>query len=156
MRPRSVLLTFHPSCHVDVHTTCHMVQTNLFKQHCTMKTADQKQNKRFDTESGVQQVLAKPHTHFLSYTHSLTHSRTNSITLSLSYTLSLSLTISLSFLVDAEWRAPNGVTSEATQHCCENNCHNIHYHENWAKINLQSAVFQQTAPGNMSKFRSRL
>ena len=22
-----------------------------------------------------------------------------------------------------------GVTSEATQHCCESNCHNIHYHD---------------------------
>ena len=36
-----------------------------------------------------------------------------------------SLTLSLS-LLDAEWRAPDGVTSKATQHCCEKNCHNIH------------------------------
>ena len=26
-------------------------------------------------------------------------------------------------------RAPSGVTSEATQRCCENSCHNIHYHD---------------------------
>ena len=30
---------------------------------------------------------------------------------------------------DTESGAPSGVTSEATQHCCENNCHNIHYHD---------------------------
>ena len=34
------------------------------------------------------------------------------------------------------------------QHCCENNCHNVHY---WARNNLQSAVFQQTAPGKFYK-----
>ena len=27
-RPRSVLPTSHPSCHVDVHTICHMIHTN--------------------------------------------------------------------------------------------------------------------------------
>ena len=57
----------------------------------------------------------------------------------------------LSVLLDAEWRAPDGFTSKATQHCCENSCHNIHYHDNWARDNLQSAVFQQTAPRKFHK-----
>ena len=34
-----------------------------------------------------------------------------------------------SFLWTRNGRAPSGVTSEATQRCCENNCHNIHYHD---------------------------
>ena len=108
MRPRSVPRIFHLSCHVDVHTTCHMIQTNLFQQHCTMRTSDQKQNKRFDTESGVRQVLAKPHTLSLSRTLSLTHScfsfgrglRTGSrsflLVPCLLFSVSLSLCLSLS------------------------------------------------------------
>ena len=44
----------------------------------------------------------------------------------------LSFSFSL-FLSDAEWRAPDGVTSKTTQHCCENNCHNIRYHEETGK-----------------------
>ena len=36
---------------------------------------------------------------------------------------------SLSFFWTRNERAPGGVMSEATQHCCENNCHNIHYHD---------------------------
>ena len=43
-------------------------------------------------------------------------------------TLSLSLSLALfSFFWTRNERAPSGVTSEATQHCCENNCHNIHH-----------------------------
>ena len=37
------------------------------------------------------------------------------------------ITIAL-FLFDAERRAPEGVTSKGRQLCCENNCHNFHYH----------------------------
>ena len=37
--------------------------------------------------------------------------------------------LSLSFFRTRNERAPSGVTSEATQHCCENNCHNVHYHD---------------------------
>ena len=37
--------------------------------------------------------------------------------------------LSLSFFWTRNERAPSGVTSEATQHCCENNCHNIHFHD---------------------------
>ena len=37
-----------------------MIHTNYIQQHCTMRTSDQKQTKGLDTESGVQQVLAKP------------------------------------------------------------------------------------------------
>ena len=37
-----------------------------------------------------------------------------------------SLSLSL-FLLDAECRAPIGLTTEAPQHCCEINCHNIRY-----------------------------
>ena len=34
-----------------------------------------------------------------------------------------------SFFWTRNERAPSGVTSEATQRCCENNCHNVHYHD---------------------------
>ena len=37
--------------------------------------------------------------------------------------------LSVSFFWTRNERGPSGVTSEATQHCCENNCHNIHYHD---------------------------
>ena len=40
-----------------------------------------------------------------------------------------STSLPLSFLLDAEWRAPDGVTSKATQRACENNCHNFHYQD---------------------------
>ena len=53
-----MLQTFHPSCHVDVLTSCHVIPANHIQQHCTMRTSDQKQNKGLDTESGVQQPLS--------------------------------------------------------------------------------------------------
>ena len=95
IRPRSVLLTFHSSCHVDVHTNCHMIHTNHIQQDCTMRTSEQKQNKGLDTESGVQQVHAKPHTLSLSLSYSLSYSL--SLSLTLSYSLLLSPTLSISY-----------------------------------------------------------
>ena len=80
-RHRSVLPTFHPSCHVDVHTSCHLIHTHHIQEDRTMRTSEQKQNKGLDTESRVQQVLAKP----LSLTLSLSLSRA---TLHLSHHLS--------------------------------------------------------------------
>ena len=74
IRPRSVPLIFHTNYHINIHTNCHMIQTNQILQHCTMRTSDQKENKGFDTESGVQQVLAKPalyHEDILSQNSSL-------------------------------------------------------------------------------------
>ena len=54
----------------------------------------------------------------------------SSPSLSLPLPLPLSLpSLSISFFWTRNERAPSGVTSEATQHCCENNCHNIHYHD---------------------------
>ena len=58
-------------------------------------------NRLETTESGVQQVRAKPP----SFSPS-----------------------SLSF--GRGMQGPSGVTSEAPQHCCEDNCHNTHYHDN--------------------------
>ena len=40
---------------------------------------------------------------------------------------------SLSFFLTRNGRAPSGVTSKAPQHCCENNCHNIHYYDDTGK-----------------------
>ena len=50
-------------CHVDIHSSCDTIQTNHIQQHCTMRTSNQKQNKGYEAESGVQQVLP---THFLT------------------------------------------------------------------------------------------
>ena len=62
---------------------------------------------------------------------SLAHSLSSSLSFLLSLLLSLSCSLSFLFsLLDAECRAPIGVTSEAPQHCCENNCHNIRYCDN--------------------------
>ena len=68
----------------------------------------------------------------LSLSLSLSRSRSLSLSLSLSLALSRSLAPSLALSLSLFWtlrRDPRGVTSEATQHCCENNCHNIHYND---------------------------
>ena len=46
-----------------------------------------------------------------------------------SFILSCLCLLSLSFFWTRNERAPSGVTSEATQHCCENFCHNIPYYD---------------------------
>ena len=91
--------------------TSHTIHTNHIQQHCTMRTSDQRQTKGLDTESGVQQVLAKPlFLEPLSLSSSLSlslslhsqchyHCHPHPLSLSLSYSLSLllSLSHSLSF-----------------------------------------------------------
>ena len=47
---------------------------------------------------------------------------------------------SFSFFWTRNGRAPSGVTSEAPQHCCENNCHNIHYHDQ-AKTTVKKDIW---------------
>ena len=68
----------------------------------------------------------------LSFSFSFSFSLSLFLSFSFSFSplllLSPSLSFSLSlFLLDAECRAPIGVTSEAPQHCCENYCHKIRY-----------------------------
>ena len=71
--------------------------------------------------------------------------------------LSLSLSLSFSFSLffwTRNGRAPSGVTSEATQHCCENNCHNIHYHDQAAQtVKERHLGSKQTVPSKRNKFR---
>ena len=45
----------------------------------------------------------------------------------------LSSSFSLSFFSTRNGGAPDGVTLKTTQHCCENNSHNLRYHEETGK-----------------------
>ena len=82
--------------------------------------------------------------------------RQKALSLSLSLEQSLSLfPLSLSFSLSRFWtrneRAPSGVTSEATQHCCENNCHNIPYYDE--KLNEDQGKETQVAGQLSSKMK---
>ena len=58
-----------------------------------------------------------------------------------------------SFFWTRNGRAPSGVTSEATQHCCENNCHNIHYHDQSEQTVKERHLVAGKLSSKRNKFR---
>ena len=103
IRPRSVLLTFHPSCHVNFHTSCHMIQTNHIQEHSTMISLSLSLASLFHSVSLFLSSLSPffPLSLFVSFSR---------FTLSLSLFLSLSLSLTL-FLLSLSLSASSSFSS---------------------------------------------